>query len=708
MPNKILVNSGIDEDAINIHSFSISSNLGMGPTINSPWYNGVDIPAGGYAIYYLAVPKVLVANNDEELIELLNSIGRGGGPYGAYIQKDDLGEAIRWANARDILVVNHFFESITTDGLVLNVEPKHVACFADNKPVTNVVTNTNLDTGWAKGYQRDIVFNEIDPPHGVDSPVVGFNRGQSSGYWYSYGDYAPQIPGETYCVSVWVKTNDPNFRLNYYTANNSEAGRKWGPHISVPSDGQWHRIEWPSFVNSATSQSDSLSFNFEFSEPVGEYSSRTWLCAPMMHTGTEHVPFVAGTRGQNNLIDLSNRSTEGIVLGNPKQDAQGNLVLDGAGDHLQFNSHSAFNVDSRTIEIKFKMNSSYPNYAPLAVYANGSSSSNRMWLGIQNSKFQMHGWGTDDPAGTTTINAGEWYTCVFSYDKFYQQMKVYTNGKLESTITNSQGGISAVAGMNWYVGAVPGSWQGVTYSDMTLASFKVYDRILSDSEVAHNYYKANIVKDNLIFNTDASNIQSYVEGDLVAKSLVDGASGDLLNAVDFTKEYGGAWKFRSENDGIRFTPSFNLTPHNAVTINGWIKVTTGGAWFRWFSGTSNTSYHFPDLAILDNGDIGYIHSTTNTGWVDINKSIGLNAWAYVSYVFTNTGGIKIYINSELVYIADFASGSFPSNFNFMLGNRYDLSGEAIVGEIANTSIYTKELSQEEVLQNYNATAARFK
>lgn len=708
MPNKILVNSGIDEDAINIHSFSISSNLGMGPTYNYQWYNGVDIPAGGYAIYYMAVPKVLVANNDEELIELLNSIGRGGGPYGAYIQKDDLGEAIRWANDRDILVVNHFFESITTDGLVLNVEPKHVACFADNKPVTNVVTNTNLDTGWAKGYQRDIVFNEIDPPHGVDSPVVGFNRGQSSGYWYSYGDYAPQTPGETYFVSVWVKTNDPNFRLNYYTANNSESGRIWGSHISVPSDGQWHRIEWPSFVNSATSQSDSLSFNFEFSEPVGEYSSRTWLCAPMMHTGTEHVPFVAGTRGQNNLIDLSNRSTEGIVLGNPKQDAQGNLVLDGAGDHLQFNSHSAFNVDSRTIEIKFKMNSSYPNYAPLAVYANGSSSSNRMWLGIQNSKFQMHGWGTDDPAGTTTINAGEWYTCVFSYDKFYQQMKVYTNGKLESTITNSQGGISAVAGMNWYVGAVPGSWQGVTYSDMTLASFKVYDRILSDSEVAHNYYKANIVKDNLIFNTDASNLQSYVEGDLVAKSLVDGVSGDLLNAVGYTKEYGGAWKFRSEDDGIKFTPSFNLTPHSAVTINGWIKVTTGGSWFRWFSGTSNTSFHFPDLAILNNGDIGYIHSTANTSWVDINKSIGLNTWAYVSYVFTNTGGITIYINGELVHNADFASGSFPSNFNFMLGNRYDLNGEAIVGEIANTSIYTKALSQEEVLQNYNATAARFK
>lgn len=701
MPNKIKYNTGIDTNALNISDWSVGSSMGMGPTTSTSFKNGLNIPVGGYIVYHGTGINGVVVSNDVELIEVLNKLG-------ASIQKEDIGAALNWAHANAVLVLNHYFENIITQGLVLDIEPKHISCFTDNKPVTNVVTNTNLDTGWSKGYQSHIAFNDTPPPTGINSPVVGFNRGQSSGYWYSYGDYAPQVPGETYYVSVWVKTNDPNFRLNFYTANNQESGRYWGPHIAVPGDSQWHRIEWPAFTNSATSQSDSLSFNFQFSEPIGDDTSRTWLCAPMMHTGTEHVPFTIGTRSQNNMIDLSGMSSDAIVLGNPKQDAFGNIVLDGAGDHLQINSHPAFNVDARTIEITFKMNSAYPDFSPLAVYANGSSSTNRMWLGIQSGKFQMHGWGTDDPTGTTTINVDEWYTCVFSYDKASQAMKMYTNGKLEKAQTNTQGGITATAGMNWYVGAVPGSWYNVTYSDMTLASFKVYDRILSDEEVAQNYYKASIVKDGLIFNADASNIQSYIEDQIIAKSLVDGAVGDLLNGVGFSKEHGGSWTFRSDDDGIRFTPGLNINPFSAITINGWIKVTQGGAWFRWFSGALNTGYHFPDLAILDNGDIGYIHSSIGTPWVDTNQSIGLNNWAYVSYVFKTNGEIKIYINGKLVHTNQYSAGTFPSNFNFMLGNRYDLNGEAIVGNIASASIYSKELSQDEVLQNYNATAARFK
>ena len=99
----------------------------------------------------------------------------------------------------------------------------------------------------------------------------------------------------------------------------------------------------------------------------------------------------------------------------------------------------------------------------------------------------MHGWGTTDPRGTTTISADEWYVCTFSYNKSTQAMKVYTNGVLESNTTNTQGGVTASSSMNWYLATVPGGWQGVTYSDTSIASFKVYNRILSDDEVAQNF-----------------------------------------------------------------------------------------------------------------------------------------------------------------------------------------------------------------------------
>ena len=160
----------------------------------------------------------------------------------------------------------------------------------------NVVTNTDLNTGWSKSYQTNIVFNEISPPAGIDSQTVGHDRGNAAGFWYSYGNYAPQIPGVTYTVSMYVKTRDSNFNIVFYTADNSEVGRYWSGNINVPNDGQWHRIVWPSFTNPTNSQSESLSFNFSYAGAIGDPSTRTWFCAPQMEAKSYATPFTSTYR----------------------------------------------------------------------------------------------------------------------------------------------------------------------------------------------------------------------------------------------------------------------------------------------------------------------------------------------------------------------------------------------------------------------------
>jgi hypothetical protein len=195
--------------------------------------------------------------------------------------------------------------------------------------------------------------------------------------------------------------------------------------------------------------------------------------------------------------DLTKESNNGSLINGPlfSNDNYGVIDFDGVNDWSLIVSSPAFTVNTRTVEIIFRMNGSYSNYSPLAVYANGSSTSNRIWLGVQANKFQMHGWGTVDPICTTTIDSDEWYVCTFSYNKPTQAMKVYTNGVLESSITNTQGGVSASSSNNWYLASIPGGWQGVTYSDTSIASFKIYDRILSDDEVLQNY---NAIKNRFI------------------------------------------------------------------------------------------------------------------------------------------------------------------------------------------------------------------
>ena len=185
------------------------------------------------------------------------------------------------------------------------------------------------------------------------------------------------------------------------------------------------------------------------------------------------------------LIDLKGNTT--INTSTVSFDSYGFSTFDGTDDYLTIAGSTDITSDAKTIEIAFKMNGSYSNMSPLAVYANGSSATNRIWLGLQSNKFKMHGWGTDDPSGTTTISADEYYICTFSYNKSTQAMKMYTNGVLESSTTNSQGGVTAASNMNWYIGTVPGGWQSVTYSNVDVPIFKIYNRILSDSEVKQNF-----------------------------------------------------------------------------------------------------------------------------------------------------------------------------------------------------------------------------
>ena len=203
---------------------------------------------------------------------------------------------------------------IVNDGLVLCLDAHDAKSYA-GEPTTNVVTYTDLNTGWSKVYQSNIVYDDIEPPAGINSQVVGHTRGNNSGYWYSYGNYAPQDPSVVYVVSMYVKTLDSNFRIAFYTADNSETGRYWSSYITVPNDGKWHRVVWPSFTNPSNSQSDSLSFNFSYNGAIGNANTKTWFCAPQMEAKSYATPFVAGSRSLTaGWKDRTTNSNDGTLV----------------------------------------------------------------------------------------------------------------------------------------------------------------------------------------------------------------------------------------------------------------------------------------------------------------------------------------------------------------------------------------------------------
>jgi hypothetical protein len=151
----------------------------------------------------------------------------------------------------------------------------------------NVITNTDLDGGWSKGYTQNIQWNDIEAPMGLNTPVVSFENDDTSGsgYWYSYGNYAPQEDATTYTVSLWVKTNQASdVRIRFYTADNSESDRYTSEYRTVRASEGWKLIVWDSFTTANPTDSDSLSFNY-LNLYDGGYT-RLWMTAPQMEASS--------------------------------------------------------------------------------------------------------------------------------------------------------------------------------------------------------------------------------------------------------------------------------------------------------------------------------------------------------------------------------------------------------------------------------------
>ena len=349
---------------------------------------------------------------------------------------------------------------------------------------TNVVTNTNLNTGWSKGYQTAILYDEILPPKRIVSQVVGFNKSSASSYWYSYGNYAPQTPSTVYTVSMYVKTRDSNFRIKFYTADNQEAGRYNSSYITVPDDGEWHRVVWDSFTNPSNSQSDSLSFNFIMAD-TGD-SSRTWFCAPQMEANPHVSPFVTGTRSSTqSLIDLT--KTLDINVSNVSFGSDGLPEFDGSNDYIDLGADLAVSPINQGWTAEYIFNS---DSASTLQHFNGCEEDvhNAGWLALYQSKLQV--WNRSPGIwrkGSTVFASNTWYHVAFVQESG-TSMQFYVNGVAEGGdhVTYSWNA-SKSAFFARYIGRYENAGSYSRYFNGHIPVAKFYNKGLSAAEVKQNF-----------------------------------------------------------------------------------------------------------------------------------------------------------------------------------------------------------------------------
>jgi hypothetical protein len=427
----------------------------------------------------------------------------------------------------------------------------------------------------------------------------------------------------------------------------------------------------------------------------------------------------------NTVYNLVNGGIAGTIVTGITYDnfSAKNLNFNGSSGYMFSNDTSMdFSTSDFTIQTTLELNglsngfSSAYGTVICAGAALTNNSSILQFVGTATSHFAIGLW--HQPT-TTTI--GRNYN--FQTNKIYNiavvkntsQVEFFVDGASIGTTTSSNFFNFTANGFaigRWYY---PGYEQ---YLKGNIYELKAYNRALSNQEIAQNYDAVkgrfvtpeNIVTNGLILNFDSSKTNSYSG---VGNTIYDlsgfGNTGTLTNGPTFSGLNGGAIVFDGVDDNIPFTISnFN----NILSVEIWMKVKsfTAGHMPFGFYGYDVFAYQG---ALGFNTTIGDLYGLTSTQVTNLGL---LNQWKHYIFemrsdvVYTNN---KIYVNGVIQTLSQVLGGGDSASFRNFNNGFGKISGWLLSNawyqpmDLGSFRIYNRALTQQEVLQNYNATKSRF-
>ena len=200
MPNPIKYNTSVETLALKKGNFWIGTgDVGKGLS----YWNGITPPVGGYTIYLNKAtqgPAIFVAANDSELISITNRIA--GANY------TTTSECLSWFTTQvDKMVFNRDYESIITNGLVLNLD----AGFSPSYPTTGTTFYDLISEANNGVLTNGPTYNIGDGGHiifdGTNDyvSITNFNYGRTSFSAESWIMYTANTSGyKVGAVGSWV------------------------------------------------------------------------------------------------------------------------------------------------------------------------------------------------------------------------------------------------------------------------------------------------------------------------------------------------------------------------------------------------------------------------------------------------------------------------------------------------------------------------
>jgi hypothetical protein len=216
--------------------------------------------------------------------------------------------------------------------------------------------------------------------------------------------------------------------------------------------------------------------------------------------------------------------------------------------------------------------------------------------------------------------------------------------------------------------------------------------------ICTNINYEEIVTSGLTLLLDAGFTPSYPKSGTSWTDLsFSGNNATLFNSPTFNSSDGGSVVFDGTNDYCLAGSGLAITGN--LTVAAWVRPTSFTNQGNIVSKSSNPGYR---MRFQSNGTF-WMYSNTNT--ITSPSAYTINNWFHTVGVFSSTG-LRMYINGSLVQSNGTAFSPSYSASSFIVGG-FSSNQELFQGRIANVSVYNRDLSATEVLQNYNAQKARF-
>lgn len=269
-----------------------------------------------------------------------------------------------------------------------------------------------------------------------------------------------------------------------------------------------------------------------------------------------------------------------------------------------------------------------------------------------------------------------------------------------------------------YIGRSP--FVGNAYLNGRVYSVRMYNRVLSSSEILQNYQSSlpkmlnqNVVTGGLSLYLDAGYSTSFTTASNTWFDVSGyNRNGTLTNGPTFSSDGGGSILFDGVNDyvdNIGGVSNFSFIQNTGIfTISAWVKLTDLST-ARYFLGNN-------DAATTSKGF--YMGYTGASGTLRLTLTYGVSGQVTISVdrsnIFTDTNWVHVCCVGDGLLLRTYRNGTFIGSNSFGTFSTGDSTRTLSVGRINNVnsiywkgnisevSIYDRALSASEVSQNFNA------